>query len=195
MPFDFVRWGESWADLHPNWTMKLWNEDNIVTKYGDLLSRCPHLSQQSNILRYEILHREGGVYLDTDFECKRNIESLIEDLSFFAAREDENYVAAGIIGTKIGHEVFGRMLSDAANEPVEVSTSLGVPFFTKYALQYGCKVFPRNLFYPYKWTEMERRFDSFDEAYAVHHWSSMWYPSSRLALTDEQRRYQWKKDL
>ena len=28
---------------------------------------------KSDILRYEILHTYGGVYIDTDYECVRNI--------------------------------------------------------------------------------------------------------------------------
>jgi mannosyltransferase OCH1-like enzyme len=69
--------------------MKLWTEENLPPlSNGDLLQKCSCLGQRSDIVRYEILLREGGVYLDTDMECLRNIEPLIRGGKFFALRRD-----------------------------------------------------------------------------------------------------------
>jgi mannosyltransferase OCH1-like enzyme len=33
---------------------------------------------KSDILRYEVLHKLGGVYVDFDFLCLKNIEPLLQ---------------------------------------------------------------------------------------------------------------------
>jgi hypothetical protein len=38
------------------------------------------------------------------------------------------------------------------------------------------------LFYPYDWTELHRRGETFPDAYAVHHWSSKWFKPSFASL-------------
>jgi mannosyltransferase OCH1-like enzyme len=42
--------------------------------------RASNFGEKSDIWRYEILFRLGGVYVDTDFECVRPFDSLLEVL-------------------------------------------------------------------------------------------------------------------
>jgi mannosyltransferase OCH1-like enzyme len=43
-------------------------------------------------------------------------------------------------------------------------------------------LFPASYFYPYSWKEKYRRFERFEEAYAVHHWAGSWMQSSDSRL-------------
>jgi hypothetical protein len=44
-------------------------------------------------------------------------------------------------------------------------------------------VFPKELFYPYHFTEPHRRFEYFADALAVHHWSHSWVGAPRRATS------------
>jgi len=180
MPDEFVRWGETWAKLHPGWAMKLWTEENLpASRFPSHLERACHLAQRANIYRYELLLREGGVYVDTDFECLRNIEELVDDCGFFAAYQTEDSVNNAFIGSEPGHPV-ARLLTEGIPEMApERSRSLGANYLTPRVMgRSDVKLFPREMFYPYKWNELDRRGEVFPDAYAVHHWSSKWHGAS-----------------
>jgi hypothetical protein len=48
-------------------------------------------------------------------------------------------------------------------------------------------VFPPELFYPYLWSEPERRGERFDHAYAVHHWAMSWKDATPLPAREARR--------
>jgi mannosyltransferase OCH1-like enzyme len=184
MPKEFCDWGESWLDLHPGWSMRLWTERDLYTSHPQLLPKCAHVSMQTDVYRFEIGLREGGIYLDTDFECLKNIEPLIDGLDCFSAyQEDEvghpHAVACGFFGTVPGHPIFKDLVDGLPNADIDDPYGLGPPYFTKMVLNRPeMRLFDRSLFYPYSWREPYRRGESFPRAFAVHHWAGKWFPDS-----------------
>lgn len=89
MPAEHERFGETFAQHHPGWTMRLWTDDDLaaldITAAERERARTP--SELSNLVRYEVLHRFGGVYVDTDFECLRPLTPLLRGIDAFAALE------------------------------------------------------------------------------------------------------------
>src|ERR671939_669644 len=86
LPTEHRRWIGGWLELHPRWKHVLWTEENRPTLINEeQFQRADSYAQQSDILRYEIVYRHGGVYVDTDFECLRNIEPLMEGADAFIA--------------------------------------------------------------------------------------------------------------
>lgn len=87
-PPEVVACGESWRRHHPDWTFILW-DDERVRKAGftcvDLVDDASCFGQKSDVLRVEILNRYGGVYVDTDSECFRPIDTLLRRYEFFAS--------------------------------------------------------------------------------------------------------------
>jgi mannosyltransferase OCH1-like enzyme len=180
MPPEYVRWGESWQDHHPGWTMKLWTDDNVpLTAFPLLVKRSPSLAHRADIYRYEILAREGGIYVDCDFECKRSLEPIIDKLDAFSAVHDHEAWKAinnAFFGVTPGHPLMRdalRLLPSAAAD----TYSLGPPFFTRLAHAHKITLFPKKWFYPYPHQELWRRDEAFPDAYAVHHWGSQWTDS------------------
>lgn len=185
MPEPFRSWGDSWIDKHPGWQMTTWTRESFHghTDILALLDRCPNYSQMSDVLRYEILRRHGGVYIDTDFECKKNIEPLIDGADAFAVWQlDDHYaegaVAAGICGAVPGHPLFNDLVKWLPNQILERFRSIGPAYFTRHVHGRGVRILEREHFYPYSWTELHRQRETFPEAYAVHHWAGKWYPDS-----------------
>lgn len=75
---------ETWRDAHPDWEYKLWtdqmNRDFIHDNYPDFLDKYdkyPREIQRIDAFRYFLLLKEGGLYVDLDFECIVPITSLI----------------------------------------------------------------------------------------------------------------------
>ncbi|PWN34357.1 uncharacterized protein FA14DRAFT_148726 [Meira miltonrushii] len=74
---------KSCMDLHPDWQFKLW-EDEEAGKFVN--TQFPHLFetyinypleiQRSNVLRYLVLDKFGGVYLDLDLRCRVPLDGL-----------------------------------------------------------------------------------------------------------------------
>ena len=88
LPEKYKRWQKTWQSI-PGWTYKLWT-DKDVQQFPlinqDAYYREKNLGARADILRLEILYREGGVYIDTDFEClKPNLFAILaSEYDFFA---------------------------------------------------------------------------------------------------------------
>lgn len=189
LPKEFEEYGKTWAKHHPGWTMKLWTEENLPKdlELADYISKSKSYSNQSNLIRYELLFRYGGVYVDTDFECFKSIEPLLDDLTVFSGYQIENPDGVGavnpaLIGSVSGHP-FIRSVIDAVPRwfgPNVLPCVLGPQLFTVEAKKSKViKIFPKEMFYPYRWDEPHRRHEKFPDAYAVHYWSSNWIPGMR----------------
>ena len=71
-----------------------------------------NLGEKSDILRLEILHQFGGVYVDTDFECLQTLEPIRQRGGFFAALSNVGFfeVSNGIMGASPQHPVILRAM-------------------------------------------------------------------------------------
>src|SRR5690606_18088591 len=74
MPRDGI---ESRRTAHPDWTFRLWTDREL---YSHGWQNAAHIATfvrerkwpaVADLMRYEILHREGGVYVDADSHCLR----------------------------------------------------------------------------------------------------------------------------
>jgi len=187
LPDEHRRWIDGWLVLHPDWSHVQWTDANrptLVNEEQFLQSASP--AQRSDIARYEIVRTHGGVYLDTDFECLRNLEPLLAGADAFVVKEDARQLSNGIFGSTAGHPWLDDVV---ARLPSSLSTAETIPeqsgprFLT--AVTRGrpdVAVFEPDLFYPYPWEEPWRRAERFSGAYAVHHWASSWMESDVARL-------------
>lgn len=178
MPDKFKRYGDTWLRHHPTWEMKLWTPYNFETLYPELVTMCNKPSNAANIYRYEIMLRHGGVYLDTDFECLKNIEPLIQDEELFTAHQVDDqrnpgYLANGFFGCTPDHRAMRVLLAALSTW---TGPTYGPTLFTSVMRGFLPRVLPRKYFYPYSWDELDRAGETFPAAYAVHRWSSKTLP-------------------
>lgn len=86
-PEKFKKWQKSWKQFHPAWKYILWTDKDIKNfkfRNRELFDRVKNYGQKSDILRYEILYRMGGLYVDADFECFKSFDSLVHSYDFIA---------------------------------------------------------------------------------------------------------------
>ena len=123
---DFI---DSWKKLHPSWKHMMWTNENIHTL--DMPSNCLEAFEnsegvwacQSDILRYIITLKHGGVYIDSDIECYKPIDELItEQLEFLGLkpRPEANWITNAFYGVTRNHSLMQSLVKEINSPPKEV---------------------------------------------------------------------------
>lgn len=177
---------------------KFWNETNIDFELlsGDLIHKINNFGQKSDLLRYEILNKYGGVYLDMDFHAVSSFEPLLT-LNFFAGivYSPTPSLANGLIGAVPGHPIIKECLSQASRSSdthnfADIMNMTGPFMFTNVynKLMDACPesvVFPVSYFYPYPNAERYKCLGNNHENYirpetvCVHQWHCSWMKSNK----------------
>jgi mannosyltransferase OCH1-like enzyme len=176
MPLEYEGYRESWRRHHPEWEMRLWTDDSLPGDFvrPEAYERLRNPAERSDIIRLEVLYRFGGVYVDTDVECLRPIDPLLqEDVDFFAGYVVPGKVQNAVIAAEPGHPVLEQALREL--RPVTeygVQTALlrgtGPEFLTALLREHPqVTVYPPEVFYPA--TDADR-----EQAYAVHYEAEGW---------------------
>ena len=119
---------DSWRANHPGWEWKLWTDkDNlqfVSANYPSLINlytSFPQHIQRVDFIRYLILSKYGGVYVDLDLECIRNIEGLFNDHACILSLEHADHaqqhgvpfvVSNALMASTPGHQFFGKVISE-----------------------------------------------------------------------------------
>ena len=185
MPERFVEYGKTWERHHPGWTMRLWDDQSVrplINQHGYDSER--NLAIKADVARYEILLRHGGVYIDTDFECFKNLEPLLAGVTACAAYEQQGAtIANGLIASVPQHPFIaelvrrvGLLLPRDPQSGIKTGPALMRRVFNDLGPE-SLTVLPQKFIYPFIWTtpEPDDIQAEFPEAYAAHH-----YVGSRL---------------
>lgn len=85
LPKQLAVWGDTWKLKHPNWEFEFWDNNrmnafviNNFPQYWDRYNQFKHNIQKWDAIRYLIIYKLGGVYVDYDYECLKSIDKLIE---------------------------------------------------------------------------------------------------------------------
>jgi FkbM family methyltransferase len=199
IPEEFERYWAEWAELHPGWEMKTWYERDLDWLKNRREFDAPGpFSGKANIARYEILHREGGVYVDTDFQPLSNLEPLLEGARFIAGEERPGLLNNAFIGATPGHPIMQYVIEELpssfwGNEG-EISPHRSGPHFLTRCVRRAAepdddsvRIASREQLYPYSFEQTDLRRVSTDRSVAVHHWAKSWAPSA------EARPSRWQK--
>lgn len=191
---------KTWFKYHPDWEFYLWTEKEIdafglVNKW--LFDRAKNYGQKSDIARYEILYRLGGLYIDTDFECLRAFDVFHHCCDFYSGLNcgPGFEIFNGLIASRPGHPILKNCidsLNDQNNfqgwskDVISIMYQTGPYFFTerikKHLLMCNDRVilFPTSYFYPWPYFEKEQKTrDQIEkwvrkETFAIHHWHNAW---------------------
>jgi hypothetical protein len=128
----------TWMAKNPNWEVKFWTDrqreppcngmkmilvdDFAFTKLGRCYATSENWGEKSDLLRYEILFQEGGVYVDHDANCLRSFDGLHRGYDFYCCLETphEPFVGLnitcgnGVIGARAHHPAVSQVIDTIA---------------------------------------------------------------------------------
>jgi len=156
------------------------------------IDQSNNYGEQSDILRYEIVYRFGGVYVDCDFECYKGLTLFHHMYDFYTALQplDTNRVQLGcaLFGAIPNHPIMRSCVENIKHNRhiPQIVAKTGPIFFThefyKIAGRTGLKdiAFPSSYFYPRGYEERYKPKNLWckTESFATHHWAGSWLEPS-----------------
>lgn len=147
---------------------------------ADVFDRQDTWAGKSDVLRYEVLARWGGIYVDTDVEPLKPLGPLL-DGDPFIAWETNRLLCPTVMGAPAGHPAIEALLDalpDWANRRTAAPPNQQTgPYFVTHVWRRRTDVrkLDRETFYPVGWWEREKLGGPYpEESYTVHHWNAGW---------------------
>lgn len=188
---------DRWRDNPYGFEYKLWRDQDIDKEgldLNDLYMRAKNPATRSDIARYEILKRYGGIYVDADVELIKNMEDVLRGSSFVAGCHpcpDNGDVEVG--NAVIASSKDGRVVTEIVKElsllkevdekdAMTIIKASGPLMLTRVLLgnenDSSVGILPSNHFYPFpgflKDTHEDARSFAVSSTYTIHHWNCSW---------------------
>tara|TARA_B100000614_G_scaffold262909_1_gene300475 strand:- start:59855 stop:60616 length:762 start_codon:yes stop_codon:yes gene_type:complete len=88
IPFDYLASALHFKQLNPEYEYMLWDDSNVpVSRFPEIYNSFNMLQFKSDLIRYEILNKYGGVYADFDIVWIKPINELVKNKPFLFAKE------------------------------------------------------------------------------------------------------------
>lgn len=124
----------SWVEFHPNWTFKLWTDrrrplphprmelklvsDFKFSRLRDCFDDSDNYAEKADVLRYEILSHEGGLYVDHDVKCFKPFDQFHYNYDLYCGLEPPHKpimsssisVNNNLIGSRPHHPVLDKCM-------------------------------------------------------------------------------------
>lgn len=117
----------SWRDRNPGWSLRIWgNEDYEKTPWVNkahmqTMWEAGSLHGVADMMRYEILHREGGFCVDADSECVNSLDDVLFNakiiLSYENVQTRPGLISVGYMGSVPGEKLFADIIEDIKASP------------------------------------------------------------------------------
>jgi hypothetical protein len=146
---------QSWQAACPDYEFRLWDESNsdIDNDYCRAAAAQRKWAFVSDFVRFDVLHKYGGIYLDTDLELIRPLDALLDGTRCVMARESRDFVATAFIACMPGDPVMAAARSTILNRLVKSKTFVSSPLIVSAALAALppalCEVLEPASFYPF----------------------------------------------
>jgi mannosyltransferase OCH1-like enzyme len=215
VPEVFKALQQSWITHHlgRDWYYKLWTDDDIAQLglYNQhFYDETDNYGVKSDIARWEIIYRFGGVYVDMDFECLRSLDILHYTYDFYTALQplDTSFVQLGaaLFGSCPGHPLLKHCIETIKDDwhHKGAPKKTGPVHFTRsfYAMagKNGMNdiAFPAFYFYPLGCRSSSDNRNEWKNAgaFAVHWWAKSWMPQDYRpqqfkSISNEMSVYNW----
>lgn len=198
------KWMESWNKYCPEFKIIQWNENNYdVTKsiYMKQAYDKKEWAFVSDYARLDIIYNKGGIYLDTDVELLKPIDSFLYQ-NAFCGFENINHVNFGLgFGASKQNKIIGEILDiydqmkfvqldgtyNKTPCPVyqtKVLQKHGLQCNGEYQVVGNVVVYPEKVFCglsPHSF----RLIEDISHTYSIHHFAASWLEEKALKRKDD----------
>ena len=204
---------ESCRRMNPGWEYRLWTDTNLPQDFInqhhiDAMGRLqPHFPEagQADIIRYELLHRQGGFFVDADSEFIRPLDDELTCNDAFCCYENETarsgLLANGYLASTRQNALMALLIKElqrkesVVDEPPWKAT--GPLFLTHTVKKYAYKaltVYPSHYFIPQHFTS-DTPYSGPGKVYCLQHWHSTLEEQRRRIAVAERLTQEGKAHL
>lgn len=203
IPQEYADLQATWKKKNPGWEYQLWTDKSVKDLKlinHEIYHKTKSIGAKSDILRYEILFRYGGLYVDTDFECLKPFDEIHHICDFYAGllASPNPSILIGLIGSTPNNDIIKKNIEEISSvskksTPEQIFYSTGPMHFTKCFFNIirtsnqKCIIFPSTFFYPSPNTnsglahDVQKEFIK-PESYAIHYWHISWTKKKRTII-------------
>lgn len=199
LPRQYSLWMKTWKKFNPEWEYIFWN-DEMINKFNlanrEAYNACNNPGFKSDIARYEILNKFGGLYVDTDFECLKKIPDYFLKYDFVSSIVFANSPTLNnaIIFAKADSNILKKMINSIKvprnSDPNEIMNASGPFALSKNYFNLSKEekkntiILPSNIFYPYPNfllnSKIKKEEFITEESIAIHHWGMSWIKKKKF---------------
>lgn len=151
IPEIFGKWIPTWLARNPGWQHWLWTLDDVrdlvARHYPDHLTLYDSYTApifRADVMRYFVLHRYGGVYVDLDMESLRPLDEWMTH--FHCLVSEENYEHSFVIREQESTNLVNGFIACAPQHPlmkmaIESLDDAAMKYFGDYIYATGPKFF------------------------------------------------------
>lgn len=187
---------DSWHKHLPEYQFIFWNEDNYdlsKNRYALEAYKQKKFAFVTDVVRLDVLHRFGGVYMDTDVEVLDNLDAFL-DLKAFSGFETEDRVPTGIMASEPDGVWVEELLSYYNHrgfilEDGRLDTTTNTEIISQSMAGYGFQLenglreykgiatlFPKDVFCP---KEPNGKLSLTDNSICIHHFNGSWLSNTQ----------------
>ncbi len=184
----------SWKRYLPDWEIIEWNEQNYDVRKNRYISAAYEQKKWAFVVdyaRFDILNRQGGVFLDTDVEILKKIPDRLLEHEAFTGFESDTTVNPGLVfAAKAAHPMlkeimavyekkrFGERINGRIENIVDIVTGIldknGLKKDNSFQLVKGVAVYPKEYFCCFN--HEIQAFEIREETISIHHYAASWSP-------------------
>ena len=192
LPIEYKKNIDSWKKYNPDYEIIQWDESNYdFTKmpYMKAAYESNEWSFASNYARLDIISKYGGIYLDTDVEVIKNLDSLLNDDAFFCMGCTDRVNLGCGFGAVKQHPIILDMMKQYASSNFllgngrlnkkpghvyfhPVIRNYGFEICNKYQNQKGIALYPMEVMSPLTILNMDDFIS--DKTLSIHQESGTW---------------------
>lgn len=129
----------TWKEKNPDFEYIFWNEQEFINrkmtfKCQKKINEIEEINGKADILRWEILYKYGGVFIDADSICIEPIDDELMNKHSFAGWEQEELrpglIATGTMGFPPGSPLVGEAINWILNNEVSMKKTDSMAWLT-----------------------------------------------------------------
>ncbi|NRO57247.1 hypothetical protein IMAU60066_01679 [Lactobacillus helveticus] len=196
---------QTWKEKCPNYIIKEWNENNFDINSNDYVKEAYSHEKWafvSDYVRLYVLVNYGGIYLDTDVEVLKNLDSILK-YDGVCGFEDKNKLSTAILACKPGFFLFKQWLKLYQDKTFilkdgTLNEEPNVIPFTKLCQRYGLnlngkrqrikglEIFPSDVFSPQNYKTGKINITS--NTLTIHNFKESWRNESEIKMHKREIR-------